>query len=63
MEKIKAIFNILFSEEYFVVTTKQINPYGKNSDGPITYKYLNNTNRHLFFLYIKDYIDSHYLKS
>ena len=29
MEKLKAIFNILFSEEYFVVTTKQINPYGK----------------------------------
>lgn len=58
MEKLKAIFNILFSEEYFVVTTKQINPYGKKSDGPITYKYLYNTNRTFFFLYIKDYINN-----
>lgn len=62
MEKLKAIFNILFSEEYFVVTTKQINPYGKKSDGPIIYKYFTNTNKPLFFSYIKDYIDSHYLK-
>lgn len=58
MEKLKAIFNILFSEEFFVVTTKQINPYGKKSDGPITYKYFTNTNRNLFFLYIKDYINN-----
>lgn len=58
MEKLKAIFNILFSEEYFVVTTKQINPYGKKSDGPIRYKYLYNTNKPFFFLYIKDYIDN-----
>lgn len=56
IERLKAIKAILFSNEYFVSVTNQKNPYGNKCDGPIVYEYFSNTDRNLFYLFVKDYI-------
>lgn len=56
IERLKAIKAILFADEYFVSVANQKNPYGKNCDGPIVYEYFSNTNRNLFYIFVKDYI-------
>ena len=55
IERIKAIKAILFADEYFVSVA---NPYdGKNWDGPIVCENFSNTDRNIFYLFVKDYIE------
>lgn len=56
IKKLKAIKAIIFSDEYFVSVANQKNPYGKICDGPSVYEYFSNTNRNMFYIFIKDYI-------
>ena len=56
IERLKAIKAILFAEEYFVTVANQKNPYGRKYDGPIVYEYFSNTDRNLFYIFVKDYI-------
>ena len=56
IERLKAIKAILFAEEYFVSVANQMNPYGKKCDGPIVYEYFSNTDRSVFYIFVKDYI-------
>ena len=56
IERLKAIKAILFAEEYFVSVANQMNPYGKKCDGPIVYEYFSNTDRNVFYIFVKDYI-------
>ena len=52
----KAIKALINSEEYFLTVANQKNPYGEHKLGPIQYEYFKNTNRGLFFTFIKDHI-------
>lgn len=56
IKRLKAIKAILFAEEYFVSVANQTNPYGKNYNGPIVYEYFSNTDRNVFYIFVKDYI-------
>jgi hypothetical protein len=56
IERIRVIKAILFADEYFVSVANQNNPYGKICDGPIVYKYFSNTDRNVFYIFVKDYI-------
>lgn len=56
IERLKAIKAILFAEEFFVTVANQKNPYGNICDGPIVYDYFSNTDRDLFYIFVKDYI-------
>ena len=56
IERIKAIKAILFADEYFVAVANNKNPYGKKCDGPIVYEYFSNTDRNLFYIFVRDYI-------
>lgn len=60
IERIKAIFALWKAEEYFLVTanmdTKFSTP-GLKPNGPIVYKYLNNTDREMFYLFAHNYIE------
>ena len=55
-EKLKAIWKLLISEEYFLTVANQHNPYGEKELGPIRYEYFSNTNRELFYIFINDHI-------
>lgn len=48
IERIKAIKAILFAGEYFVSVA--------NTKGPIVYEYFTNTDRDMFYIFVKDYI-------
>lgn len=63
IERLKAIKAILFAEEFFVTVANQMNPYGKKYDGPIAYEYFSNTDRNVFYLFVKDYILKNILQS
>jgi hypothetical protein len=63
IERLKAIKAILFAEEFFVTVANQQNPYGKKCDGPIAYEYFSNTDRNVFYLFVKDYILKNILQS
>ena len=56
IERIKTIKAILFADEYFVSVANPKNPYGKKCDGPIVYEYFSNTDRSVFYIFVKDYI-------
>lgn len=56
IEKLKAIKAVLFADEYFVAVANQKNPYGKTCNGPIVYEYFSNTNRDMFYIFVKNYI-------
>ena len=59
-EKLKAIWNILRHDEYFVVTAYKDITYstpGYESYAPIKYNYTHNTNRNLFYTFVKSYIN------
>ncbi len=56
IERLKVIKSILFADEYFVAVANQKNPYGKICNGPIVYKYFSNTDRNVFYIFVKDYI-------
>ena len=52
---LKMLIKILKSDEYFLVTAKQDNRYHPTL-GPIRYDYDSNTNRMLFYVFVKDHI-------
>ena len=54
--KLKAIKAILFANEYFVTVANQKNLYGPNDLGPIYYEYISNTDRELFYVFVKGHI-------
>ena len=56
IERIKAIKAILFADEYFISVANNKNPYGLRGDGPIVYEYFSNTDRSMFYIFVKDYI-------
>ena len=52
-KEVKALIN---SDEYFLVTAKQedcVEPWR----GPIKYEYMNNTDRDLFYKFVKDHLN------
>lgn len=55
-EKLKAIWKLWKSEEYFLTVANQKNPYGLRYLGPIKYEYMSNTDRELFYIFVKDHI-------
>lgn len=63
IERLKAIKAILFAEEFFVTVANKQNPYGKKCDGPIVYEYFSNTDRNVFYLFVKDYMLKNILQS
>ena len=56
IEILKTIKAILFAEEYFVSVANNKNPYGLRCDSPIVYEYFSNTDRNVFYIFVKDYI-------
>ena len=59
-EKLKAIWKLLTSEEYFLVVANQYNPYGEKELGPIKYEYMTNTDRELFYVFVKDHMKNYF---
>lgn len=60
-EKLKAIWNILTHDEYFVVTAHKDTTFstsGYKCCAPIKYDYVHNTNRNIFYTFVKSYIDN-----
>ena len=55
-ERWKAIKSIINAEEYFLTVANHKNPYASRNIVPIKYDYFSNTNRGLFFTFIKDHI-------
>lgn len=58
--KLKAIWKIIMCDEFFVATSKQHNHYGNTCDGPIKYDYQTNTERNLFFVFVKSFLFNNY---
>lgn len=56
IERWKAIKALITSEEYFLTVANQKNPYGEPWRGPILYDYIANTDRELFYVFIKEHI-------
>lgn len=56
IERLKAIKAILFANEFFVAVANPMNPYRKKYDGAIVYEYFSNTDRNVFYIFVKDYI-------
>lgn len=54
MKKLKAIFAILFSSEYFVAVSYNLN----NNYKPTVFRYYIDTNRHLFVLSVKGFLEN-----
>ena len=60
-EKLKAIWNILIHDEYFIVTAYKDTTYSTKGYGgwaPIRYDYVHNTNRNVFYQFVKNYIEN-----
>lgn len=58
--KLKAIWKIITCDEFFVAISKQYNPYGNTCDGPIKYDYQTNTERNIFFVFVKNFLSNNY---
>ena len=56
MKKFKAILGILFSSEYFVAVSNNLD----NELLPITFKYYTDSNRGMFKVTIKDYLENNF---
>jgi len=52
----KAVKALLTSAEYFLTVTNQKNPYGPIELGPIVYDYIDNTDREMFYVFVKSWI-------
>ena len=57
-EKLKAIWKLWKSEEYFLTIANQHNPYGEKKLGPIKYEYFSNKNKKLFYIFVNDHINN-----
>lgn len=59
IKRIKAIIALWKADEYFLVTANMDTRFstpGQKPNGPIVYKYLNNTDREMFYWYAHNYI-------
>lgn len=54
MKKLKAIFSILFSSEYFVAVSNNLNDDKK----PTTFTYYIDTNRKMFAVSVKGFLEN-----
>lgn len=54
MKKLKAIFSILFSSEYFVAVSNNLN----NDKKPTTFTYYIDTNRKMFAVSVKGFLEN-----
>lgn len=54
MKKLKAIFTIIFSSEYFVAVSNNLN----NDKKPTTFTYYMNTNRKMFAVSVKGFLEN-----
>lgn len=58
--KLKAIWKIIMCDEFFVATAKQHNPYCNTCDNYIEYDYQTNTERNMFFIFVKNFLYNNY---
>ena len=56
VSKWKAIKRILKEDEFFLMTASVDYTYNKNSLGPIKYNYDTNTDRELFYVFLRDFV-------
>ncbi len=56
-DKLKAIYRILVSKEYFVVTANQKKIHKEIKNELIAYDYISNTDRKLFYVFVKSYLE------
>lgn len=54
--KWKAIKRILKEDEFFLMTASVDYTYNKNGLGPIKYNYDTNTDRELFYVFLRDFV-------
>lgn len=57
--RIKIALSILSSDEFFVVTANKSTKY-LPPNPPILYEYKTNTDRELFFIFVKHYLNDNY---
>lgn len=62
IERWKAVKTLLLSDEYFLTVANQRNPYGRTDLGPIIYDYIHNTDRELFYVFVKSWINDNISK-
>ena len=58
--KLKAIWKIITCDEFFVATSKQYNPPDIACDGLVAYDYQTNTERNMFFVFVKSFLSNNY---
>lgn len=56
VSKWKAIKRILKEDEFFLMTASIDDTYNKNGLGPIKYNYATNTDRELFYVFLRDFV-------
>ena len=56
IKKIKAIKALIMADEYFLTVANQKNLHDQDELGPIVYDYIHNTDRDLFYVFVKSYI-------
>lgn len=56
VSKWKAIKRILKEDEFFLMTASIDDKYNRNDLGPIKYHYETNTDRELFYVFLRDFI-------
>lgn len=58
LEKIQIFWKIWKSDEYFVMTSRTENRFGKyDPNGPIKYRYYTDTDRNFFFVFLRDWLN------
>ena len=56
ISKWKAIKRILKEDEFFLMTASVDNSYNRKGLGPIKYNYDTNTDRELFYIFLRDFV-------
>ncbi len=63
ISKWKAIKRILKEDEFFLMTASVDYTYNRNGLGPIKYNYDTNTDRELFYVFLRDFVKDLNLKN
>ena len=58
--KLKAIWKIITCDEFFVTTSIKYNPSDIDCDGLVGYEYQTNTERNMFFVFVKKFLSDNY---
>ena len=56
VSKWKAIKRSLTEDEFFLMTASIDDKYNRNGLGPIKYHYATNTDRELFYVFLRDFV-------